>query len=219
MWTPGHEDIDGNERADKAAKDAASGPSSRTKDLPAFLRRKPLPVSISAVKQFQKRAMKKQWQTEWKTSRQYADSNEIDNSLPSDDFLHIINQLSCNQASVLIQLRTGHIPLNVVLHRIKRSDIPDCPHCKNGICETIHHLLLTCPAYMGARQLLQARLRSEASSIPFLLGTRKGIPHLLCYISNTKRLTATFGEVRPDDNFTIREKVIEEEHQQQDDND
>ena len=150
VWTPGHEDIDGNERADKAAKDAASGPSSRTKDLPVFLRCKPLPVSISAVKQFQKRAMKKQWQTEWKTSQRYADSNEIDNSLPSDDFLHIINQLSRNQASILIQLRTGHIPLNVVLHRIKRSDTPDCPHCKSGIRETIHHLLLTCPAYTGA---------------------------------------------------------------------
>ena len=219
VWTPGHEDIDGNECADKAAKDAASGPSSRTKDLPVFLRRKPLPVSISAVKQFQKRAMKKQWQTEWKTSQQYTDSNKINNSLPSDNFLHIINQLSRNQASVLIQLRTGHIPLNVVLHRIKQSDTPDCPHCKSGIHETIHHLLLTCPAYTGARQLLQARLRSEASSIPFLLGTRKGIPHLLRYISNTKRLTATFGEVHPDDNFTIREKGIEEEHQQQDDDD
>ena len=69
VWTPGHEDIDGNKCVDEAAKDAASGPSSRTKDLPAFLRCKPLPVSISAVKQFQKRAMKKQWQTEWKTSQ------------------------------------------------------------------------------------------------------------------------------------------------------
>ena len=144
-------------------------------------------------------------------------SNEIGSSLPSNDFLHIIDQLRHNQASVLIQLRTGHIPLNVILHRIKRSDTPDCPYCKNGIRETIHHLLLTCPAYTGARQLLQARLRSEVSSIPFLLGTRKEIPHLLRYISNTKRLTATFGEVRPDDNFAIGEKVIEEEHQQQDD--
>ena len=53
VWTPGHEDIDGNERADKVVKAAAP------KELPVFLRRKPLLVSISAIKNFQKRAMKK----------------------------------------------------------------------------------------------------------------------------------------------------------------
>ena len=182
VWTPGHEDIDGNERADEAAKAAASGPSSKPKELPVFLRRKPLPVSISAIKQFQKRAMKKRWQTEWKTSKRYANSNEIDSSLPSDDFLHIIGQLRRNQASLLVQLRTGHAPLNVVLHRIKRSETPECPHCKNGIRETIHHYLLICPSYTGARQLLQARLRHEASSIPFLLRTRK----VLGFLSSTQ---------------------------------
>jgi len=50
VWTPGREDIDGNERADEAAKTAASGLSSEPKDLPNFLRRKPLPVSVSATR-------------------------------------------------------------------------------------------------------------------------------------------------------------------------
>jgi hypothetical protein len=214
-WTPGHEGIEGNERADKAAKSAASGHSSEQKDLPVFLRRKPLPVSVSATKQVLKKKMKARWITEWKTSRRYADANKIDSSLPSDDFLHIIDQLRRSQASLLIQLRTGHIPLNVVLHRIKRSDTPNCPHCPDGVRETIHHFLLVCPHYVGARRLLQAKLRREASSIPFLLGTRKGIPHLLRYVSNTQRLKATFGEVRPDDDFVINEKDIKEKPRQQ----
>ena len=38
IWTPGHEDIDGNERADGAAKAAASGQTSTQKDLPPLLR-------------------------------------------------------------------------------------------------------------------------------------------------------------------------------------
>lgn len=215
VWTPGHEDIEGNERADEAAKEAASGQSSESKNLPAFLRRKPLPVSVSATRQLLKKKMKNEWKTDWTSSPRYANAKAIDDSLPSDDFLHIINQLQRNQASILIQFRTGHIPLNVILHRIKRSDTPDCPHCKNGIRETIHHYLLTCPHYANARNLLRAKLKREASSIPFLIGARNGIPHFLHYVSNTNRLKATFGEVRPNDDFVLKEKEKKEKFRSQ----
>ena len=206
VWTPGHENIDGNERADAAAKTASSGLSSEPRDLPTFLRRGPLPVSISATRQRLKKAIKTRWQTEWKTSKRHANSNKIDTSLPSDNFLHIIGQLRRNQASLLIQLRTGHVPLNTVLHRMKKISTSECPHCKNGTRETVVHFLLICPHYVGARRLLQSKLRRDASSIPFLLGTRKGIPHLLRYVSNSNRLKTTFGEVRPADDFELKEK-------------
>jgi len=208
VWTPGHEGIDGNERADKEAKSAAEGNSSAIINLPAFLRRKPLPVSISATRQYLKKMIKTRWETEWATSPRHARMNKIDGYLPSDNFLEIIDQLRRNQASVLLQLRTGHAPLNEVLYRIKRSETPDCPHCKNGIRETIHHYLLICPHYAEARRLLQAKLRREASSIPFMLRSRTGIPHLLRYISNTNRLKATFGEVCPADGFVLKYKEI-----------
>jgi len=209
VWTPGHEGIDGKECADEEAKRAAQGEPSATKDLPSFLRRKPLPISISATRQLLKKEMKQRWQDEWKTSPRYDRMKQIDGSLPSDDFLHIIDQLRRNQASILIQLRTGHIPLNTMLHRINRSDTPDCPHCRNGIRETLLHYLLECPHYAGARRLLQARLtRRNSSSIPFLLDNRRGIPHLLRYVSDTNRLKATFGEVRPADGFVIKYKEI-----------
>lgn len=210
VWTPGHEDIEGNESADKAAKAAASGRSSITKDLPPFLRRKPLPVSVSATKQGLKKKMKTRWDIEWKTSKRHADSNKIDASLPSDNYLHIIDQLHRNQTSLLTQLRTGHIPLNAILHRIKKSETPDCPHCKNGIRETVHHYLLTCPSYTRARQILRTKLKRDSNSVPFLIGTRKGIPHLLRYVSDTERLKATFGEVRPDIDLELKEKENKE---------
>lgn len=38
VWTPGHEDIEGNMRADEAVKEAAMGQSSHPKNLPIFLR-------------------------------------------------------------------------------------------------------------------------------------------------------------------------------------
>ena len=219
VWTPGHEDIEGNERADEAAKAAAEGRSSETKRLPPFLRRKPLPVSIAATRQFLKKKLKARWQTEWQSSKRYANSNAIDPSLPSNNFLHIIDQLRRNQASLLIQLRTGHIPLNTVLYRIKKAETADCPHCKNGTRETVHHFLLACPSYTGARRLLQAKLRRDASSIAFLIGTRTGIPHLLRFVSDTKRFSATFGEVRPEDGFKLKEKEIKKPRRQRDEDD
>ena len=72
---------------------------------------------------------------------------------------------------------------------------------------------------MEARHRLHAKLRREASSIPFLLGTRIGIPHLLRYVSDTKRFSATFGEVRPEDNFKLMEKEAKKPRRQQDEED
>jgi ribonuclease HI len=210
VWTPGHEGILGNERADEEAKKAAQCNSSPLKDLPPFIRKKPLPISISATRQSLKQDLKNRWQSEWSSSPRYERLQKIDNSPLSNDFLHIIDQLRRNQSSILIQLRTGHIPLNEVLHRIKKADSPNCPHCRNGFRETIFHYLLTCPHYANARRILQANLYREASSIPFLLGSRTGIPHLLRYISDTKRFRATFGEVRPDNDFVIKPKSKEQ---------
>ena len=207
VWTPGHEDITGNEIADREAKRAAKGRSSTDSTLPAFLRRKPLLVSISATRQFLKKGIKARWQTDWKSSPRYLRMKYIDHRLPSDDFLDIISQLSRNQSSLLIQLRTGHIPLNQTLHRIKRSPTPFCPHCHPDVIETVHHLLLYCPHYARARRLLQAHLGSQSSSLSFLLGSRHGIPDLLRYIHNTNRLRATFGDVRPPEDFAFKVKT------------
>ena len=206
IWTPGHEGILGNEYADEQAKLAAQGESSPTSELPPLLRRKPLPTSISATRQTLKQNAKTRWKNEWYSSPRHARNHAIDDTQPSDDYLSIIEQLRRNQASLLTQLRTGHAPLNDTLFRIKRATSSDCNYCGKGVRESIFHYLLICPHYKTARSILHYELGRKATSIPFLLGTRKGIPHLLHFISKTKRFRATFGEVRPDDDFVIKEK-------------
>ena len=207
IWTLGHKGISGNEIADEEAKLAAQGESSSLHDLPLFLRKKPLPVSISATRQKLKKDAKLRWSSEWFTSPRHERSKEIDNSLPSADYLHIIDQLTHNQASLLTQFRTGHVPLNETLFRIKRAPSPDCPHCGLWIKETIFHFLLACPRYAYIRGKLLLTLNQYIVSIPFLLGNPIGIPHFLQFVSSTKRLRTTFGEVRPSDDFKIKSKL------------
>ena len=210
VWTPGHEGIKGNELADGAAKLTAKGETSDKVKLPYFLRRKQLPISISATRQTLKKNLKTRWTSEWTLSPRFPQLNAIDASLPSDDYLHIIDQLTRRQASLLTQLRTTHIPLNLVLHRIKRADTPFCPHCPTEIRETIPHLLFFCPHYDRARALLQAQIGYDSFDMQHLMSSRAGIPHLLNFINNTCRLRATFGEVSTPDGFVIKEKERKE---------
>ena len=53
-----------------------------------------------------------------------------------------------------------------------------------------------------------AKVSRKDFTSKFLLSSRTGIPHLLRYVSDTGRLRATFGEVRPHDDFVIMEKVV-----------
>lgn len=210
VWTPGHENIEGNEKADEEAKLAATTGSSPRRKLPTFIHHKDLPISISATRQDLKSDMKKRWKLEWKVSHRHPNSSNIDRTLPSDNFMHIIGQLRRPQASILIQLRTGHLPLNNVLHRIKKSDTPDCPHCEKGTRETPMHYLFFCPRYEPARRRIHAATQKEKNLFSFLLGNRTGIPLLLHYINETGRFRTTFGNVKPTPDFIIQEKKSKE---------
>ena len=206
IWTPGHEDIEGNEMADEEAKLATENGSSPRASLPTWLRRKELPLSISATRQELKGEAKKRWKNEWSKSPRYTLSENIDSSLPSKDFLHIIGQLRRNQASILIQMRTNHVPLNSNLFRIKRAPTSDCPYCRKGTRETLLHYILFCPQHEEARSHIRNIIDKEKSVLPFLMGKREGIPSLLRYIDATKRLRQTFGNIMPPHDLVIKSK-------------
>ena len=61
-----------------------------------------------------------------------------------------INQLQRKEQASIFRLRSGHIPLNAHLTRIKVRTSPDCPLC-GWAEETVTHHLSDCPALEDLR--------------------------------------------------------------------
>jgi ribonuclease HI len=191
IWVPGHHDFAPNERADEEAKKAAQGDSSDPKLLPPYLR-KQIPHSISAVRQDFANRLQKRWTRRWKASSRAKSLRSIDNSAPSKKFLKLTKDLNRSQASIIMQLRTGHIGLNQHLFRIKKVESPSCPHCRGLTVETVKHFLLDCPFYRRERHELQSKLRRNAHSISFLLSSPVATKPLLKFVHSTGRFKPFF---------------------------
>jgi hypothetical protein len=189
-WTPGHSGIERNDHVDEKAKDAAQGQSSRKPDLPRMLR-DTLPRSKAAAKQAYNSKLKARAAKHWKRSSRYSYMSKIDKSLPSNKFIKLTAKLSRNQTSMLLQLRTGHAPLNKHLHRIGSIESPTCPACEMED-ETVHHFIATCPARDRMRRKTLSTLGRRARSMQTLLTDPKAVPHLLAYVKATGRFKKTF---------------------------
>ena len=182
-WVAGHMESIGKERADILAKEVAEFKSSPKNELPPFLQSQ-LPISISAIKQAINSRIKESIKEWWKRSPRFKKLRQIDQSLPSDKFLEITSSLNCRQASLLTQLRTGHIPINKHLHRIQKSDTL---YCLQYTCiqatKDIRHLIFTCPRYTQERYQLIQRIGKKNFSNPKLFANKTIIPHMLNYLN------------------------------------
>ena len=193
-WVPGHKNLTGNERADTEAKSAAQGHSSPDALLPRWLTRAPLPASLSKVRQTLNDSFKQAAKAEWEDSPRAARAARTDPDLPSKKYLALIALLPRRQASLLIQLRTEHAPLNYHLHRIPKADTATCPSCGQAR-ETVAHLLLDCPEYEDARAHMRFKLGQGATSIQFLLTSPKALQPLFQFLHDTRRFAAPYGTV------------------------
>ncbi|MBW0524725.1 hypothetical protein O181_064440 [Austropuccinia psidii MF-1] len=96
-------------------------------------------------------------------------------------------------ASLFFQLRTGHVPLNQYLLKIKRSITPLCQSCK--LPETVAHFMIFCPNYRRQRltlrrELVRKRVRLDFNNHHQLLDSITAILVIANYIINTNRFPA-----------------------------
>ncbi|KAG1722076.1 uncharacterized protein EDB91DRAFT_1008627, partial [Suillus paluster] len=94
----------------------------------------------------------------------------------------------------LFQLRTGHAPLNKHLFRISRSPTATCQQCHKGT-ESVHHFLLTCPAYTRHQNVLRLELGTHAHHLKHLINDVKCLKSIFKCITHTRRFETVFGDV------------------------
>ena len=138
QWIPGHCNLQGNERADRLAKEGAR------KEQPEN------PCSYSNIKRILKSKSREEWLTKWKEGETgrvvYKEMKEPN---PKDN----INSLSRKHQSAIFQLRTGHSKYNFNLNRFDPLYTPLCRNCTHPY-ETTEHVLFECPGLRREREQL-----------------------------------------------------------------
>lgn len=114
FWTPGHEGIELNEQADAKARETAL---SRTEDI------KP-DTNLSSLKRM--------INTTFKSNPNYfKTSKPLLFKTPPKKIWNALAKLEKGRASVIFQLRSGHIALNAYLHRFSNKNLILSPNCKS----------------------------------------------------------------------------------------
>ena len=158
LWVPSHCDIEGNERADGVAREAAALPQQE------------VPVDVRTICRAVARATRERhienWPPGWSRS-------VMGERLPPP-----VTGLDRSRAVDVHQLRAGHWSgARSYLHRIGRYPTRDCQGCTGDRCPAARcplcneepdkpdHLLLRCPALMGARLRATETIHPEPEEV------------------------------------------------------
>jgi hypothetical protein len=161
-WSPGHKGIPSNEKANTVARQATA-----VQGEPSA----PVDERIQELKGVLQLIEKDRSDNPTLTRRhrnvgQY--TWQLDQALPGKHTLALYGNISSEEASVLIQARTGHGRLNKSLYRLKIADTADC-QCGEGE-ESIQHVLLYCPTWAAERVALQTAAGDRWGDVSYLLG-------------------------------------------------
>jgi len=209
-WVAVHKGVAGNKRVDEEAKKAAQGESSPLEELPPILC-KQLPYSTSAVKQEFAESQKVRWREAWQDSPCSTRFQHIDPDFPFNKFRKLSEQLSRSEASLMMQLRMGHIPLNSYLHCIKKSATRHCESCwgitRLEVTETVIHFLFECQVYVAEQYDMDRVLGRQSRDLQGIMASLDGVKELLKYVGRMARIKKTLRDALGDVSHLNSEEV------------
>ncbi|XP_047532160.1 uncharacterized protein LOC125067543 [Vanessa atalanta] len=136
-WIKAHVGLEGNERADELAKEAAL----RSKKKPDYDR-----CPISFLKRIIRMETLRLWEERYKLGETAAITKLF---FPSAKDAHrIIKKIEIN--GYITQIMTGHGGFSSYLSRFKCKEDPSCA-CEQGVEETVPHLIVSCPIFQQRR--------------------------------------------------------------------
>lgn len=176
-WVPGHVNVSGNERADKAAKSASTSEA-----LPLYDT-----IPARDYYPYIKKAIKHSWQQLWDEIL----GNKLKQIKPSINEWNYEVCPNRHSELVLCRLRIGHTRLTHG-HLMERGPPPYCGRCFEPL--TIVHVLVECPRYSHIRRRLFPTLRGNNTTddLAAMLAERQGsafaIERLIKYVTECNLL-------------------------------
>lgn len=192
-WIPAHKEVHGNERADQEAKLAAGGQNAVVdKSYPKILRHA-IPQNRASLRKTHSAKLQRKADHMWRQSPHYRRMQVREDSTTARRYQKLTEGLSRAHSSILVQLSTGHCPLNGHLHRMKQIDSPLCLHC--GEHESVIHFLCHCPAFRRQRQTFIRAVGYRNFTLQKILTTRNYLPALMAFVAATNRFSTVFRHI------------------------
>jgi RNase H len=188
-WVPGHVGINGNKKADQAAKSAAID---EINPIPPIILKS---ARANEIHQSIEGEQQKQWvngkgtalllRNITKRNMMKRDPNQ--NTKRTRSSAEIYNRLRRRKHIAWVaRLRTGHCSLNSYLERFNIIDDATCPGC-GDTKETVHHFLMVCPKHERWRDKMRREVGVGGMKMEKLLGDSRRIRDTIEFIENTER--------------------------------
>ena len=133
----------------------------------------------------------------WSASPCQPKLSQLDPKFTYKHYSKIQMNLKRYQVNLLMQIRTGYIPLNFYLHQIKKAEMRNCTACQGHgppTKETIMHFLFKCGTVNKEWHELDKQMGKDSRDLPTLLSSNKGVKALVSYINRMRCLHTTKRE-------------------------
>jgi len=201
-WCPAHEGVEGNEKADEGARQAAEEPDAPGVEWMGYRdrygkRQMPLPRSLANIS---REITAKKWEEAWRWSRSRVKAKKyrMPNTMHQNK---MVARGSKRLAGRFHQLKTGHCLTGQYLKWTRNSKTAECGWCRYQT-QTREHLFKNCNRWKMQQKILWAEVRKETGrgknrfTIRDLFADERCIRPILDFLRTT-RVGARVGPKRP----------------------